>query len=300
LAVPDDWHRQGETGWTAHLIPLTVDGLIWASSMVMLDSARRGVRVPVLARWLHGLGIAATLTANVAHGLGHGPIGAAAAAWGAVALVDSYEFRMIIQGAQVAAAAPRPRDDAAVIDPLGEQAAVVFAADRCGGGQCRAGRLYGLLMVIKAMPGRSQMRQSCLVFTAQIRSMCRVRGRWARTWWSVVFSRCGAIQARLHVAAAHTADAGVPVGSRNVLMAEPLVRETVRSSSQTYKGLPARLHARLGRTVLSITRTGKRTIKLPVTWPRAPGNHAARRPLSTADGDVFRRPSAYPHAREKR
>lgn len=43
-------HRHGETGWTAHLIPLTVDGLIWASSMVMLDSARRGVRVPALAR----------------------------------------------------------------------------------------------------------------------------------------------------------------------------------------------------------------------------------------------------------
>jgi hypothetical protein len=30
----------GETGWTARLIPLTVDGLIYASSMVMLDSAR--------------------------------------------------------------------------------------------------------------------------------------------------------------------------------------------------------------------------------------------------------------------
>ena len=69
----------GETGWTAHLIPLTVDGLIWASSMVMLDSARRGVPVPSLARWLLGLGIAATLAANVAHGLGHGPIGAAVA-----------------------------------------------------------------------------------------------------------------------------------------------------------------------------------------------------------------------------
>ena len=69
----------GETGWTAHLIPLTVDGLIWASSMVMLDSARRGVPVPALARWLLGLGIAATLAANVAHGLGHGPIGAAVA-----------------------------------------------------------------------------------------------------------------------------------------------------------------------------------------------------------------------------
>lgn len=77
----------GETGWTAHLIPLTVDGLIWVSSMVMLDSARRGVPVPSLARWLLGLGIAATLAANVAHGLGHGLIGAAVGPWPAVALV---------------------------------------------------------------------------------------------------------------------------------------------------------------------------------------------------------------------
>jgi hypothetical protein len=29
-----------------------VDGLIYASSMVILDSARRGVRVLALARWL--------------------------------------------------------------------------------------------------------------------------------------------------------------------------------------------------------------------------------------------------------
>jgi hypothetical protein len=63
----------GEAGWTARLVPLTVDGLIYASSMVMLDSARRKAPVPALARWLLGLGIAATLAANVAHGLGHGP-----------------------------------------------------------------------------------------------------------------------------------------------------------------------------------------------------------------------------------
>jgi hypothetical protein len=44
----------------------------------MLDSARREVPVPALARWLLGLGIAATLAANVAHGLGHGPVGAGA------------------------------------------------------------------------------------------------------------------------------------------------------------------------------------------------------------------------------
>jgi Protein of unknown function (DUF2637) len=66
----------GEAGLTGRLAPLTVDGLIYASSMVMLDSARRKVPVPPLARWLLGLGIAATLAANVAHGLGQGPSGA--------------------------------------------------------------------------------------------------------------------------------------------------------------------------------------------------------------------------------
>ena len=62
----------------------------------MLDSARRKTPIPVLARWLLGLGIAATLAANVAHGLGHGLIGAAVAAWPAVALVRSYELLMMV------------------------------------------------------------------------------------------------------------------------------------------------------------------------------------------------------------
>jgi hypothetical protein len=66
-AVASDEHAydlvraHGEAGWTAHMVPFTVDGLIYASSMVMLDSARRGTLVPVLARWLLGLAIAATL-----------------------------------------------------------------------------------------------------------------------------------------------------------------------------------------------------------------------------------------------
>jgi hypothetical protein len=82
----------GEAGWTVRLVPLTVDGLVYASSMVMLDSARPGTPVPALARWLLGLGIAATLAANVAHGLGHGLIGAAVAAWPTVAFVGSDEL----------------------------------------------------------------------------------------------------------------------------------------------------------------------------------------------------------------
>ena len=36
---------------------------------------------------------------------------------------------VIIRGAQLPASAPRPHDGAPVVDPLGEQAAVVFAAE---------------------------------------------------------------------------------------------------------------------------------------------------------------------------
>jgi hypothetical protein len=123
----------GESGWTARLVPLTVDGLIYASSMVMLDSARRKDPVPGLARWLLGLGIAATLADNVAHGLGHGLIGAAVAAWPAVALVGSYELLMvIIRSTQVAAgaAAVSGASDAAPGDGLLQaQAAEAFASE---------------------------------------------------------------------------------------------------------------------------------------------------------------------------
>jgi len=56
----------GEAGWTGRLIPLTVDGLIYASSMAML-TRRDGM-------------------------LGHGVIGAAVAGWPAGAPVGSYEI----------------------------------------------------------------------------------------------------------------------------------------------------------------------------------------------------------------
>jgi hypothetical protein len=53
-----------------------------------------------------GLGIAATLSANVVHGLGQGVTGAVVAAWPAVALVGAYELlMMIIRSAQESAEA---------------------------------------------------------------------------------------------------------------------------------------------------------------------------------------------------
>src|SRR5262245_39666090 len=92
------WHAyavvlaHGETGITARLEPATIDGLVYASSIVVLYAARHRVPVPSLARWLLGLGIAATLTANMAQGWSHGAVGAVVAAWPAVSLVGSYEL----------------------------------------------------------------------------------------------------------------------------------------------------------------------------------------------------------------
>jgi hypothetical protein len=92
------WHAYavvrayGGSGITARLEPATIDGLVYASSMVILYAARHRIPAPPLARWLPGLGIAATLTANMAQGWSHGPVGAIVAAWPAVSLVGSYEL----------------------------------------------------------------------------------------------------------------------------------------------------------------------------------------------------------------
>ena len=77
----------GKIGLTVHLLPFTVDGLIWAASMVVLDASLRHHPVPPLAKWSLAVGIVATIGANLAHGLNHGLIGALVSAWPALALV---------------------------------------------------------------------------------------------------------------------------------------------------------------------------------------------------------------------
>ena len=73
-----------------------------------------------------GWAVAATLAANVAHGLGHRLAGATVAAWPAVALVGSYELLlMVIRGSQVQPdVAPETGRN---VDPLRERAAELFA-----------------------------------------------------------------------------------------------------------------------------------------------------------------------------
>jgi Protein of unknown function (DUF2637) len=97
----------GESGLTARLVPFTVDGLILAASMLILDASRRNQPAPALARWCLGAGIVATIGANLAHGLGHGPIGALVSAWPALALAGSFELLMtLIRMARRASVAP--------------------------------------------------------------------------------------------------------------------------------------------------------------------------------------------------
>jgi hypothetical protein len=79
------------------------------------------------ARWLLGPGIAATLAANVAHGLGHGPVGAAVAAWPATALVGFYELLMtVIRSSQATPDGASGRAGIPIPDPLQGQAAELF------------------------------------------------------------------------------------------------------------------------------------------------------------------------------
>jgi Protein of unknown function (DUF2637) len=100
----------GESGLTARLLPFTVDGLIWAASMVVLDASRRNQRVPRLALLSLGAGIMATIGANLAHGLGHGWIGALVSAWPALALVGSFELLMLLVRTASRTASAMPTD----------------------------------------------------------------------------------------------------------------------------------------------------------------------------------------------
>lgn len=84
----------GEPKATAALVPLCVDGLVYAAGMVHLNSARRGESAGALA-WLSlSLGIGATIAVNVLHGVKAGPVGAVVAAWPAVTLVLVVELLM--------------------------------------------------------------------------------------------------------------------------------------------------------------------------------------------------------------
>ncbi|MFI0411639.1 DUF2637 domain-containing protein [Actinomadura sp. 3N508] len=83
--------QHGESSWTAVLIPLSVDGMVVASSMSILLASRSGSRADLLPWLLLAVGSLASLAANVAVAE---PtlIGRVIAAWPSFAFVGAYEL----------------------------------------------------------------------------------------------------------------------------------------------------------------------------------------------------------------
>ena len=109
--------------WAATFWPTPAISYDTAVAAAALDASRRNQPVPPLARWCLGAGITATVGANLAHGLGHGPIGALISAWPALALAGSFEMLMtLIRTGKAVVAEPAPA-------PLEHQPGSAVAAD---------------------------------------------------------------------------------------------------------------------------------------------------------------------------
>jgi hypothetical protein len=124
----------GEDGTAARLLPLSVDGLILAASLVLLHEARNDRDAPRLARLMLWLGIAATIGANVAYGAGYGLLGALISAWPAVAFIGAVEIAMQLvrrsRGPQATASVP---DRPAVPGDVEEAVRAAYAASVAAG-----------------------------------------------------------------------------------------------------------------------------------------------------------------------
>lgn len=109
--IYDLGRAHGQAGTAARLLPLSVDGLILAASLVLLHEARSGRSAPVLARAMLWLGIGATVGANISYGLPYGPLGALVSAWPAVAFIGSAEMAFGLARRNRDADAPGAPDD---------------------------------------------------------------------------------------------------------------------------------------------------------------------------------------------
>lgn len=134
--------HHGQSGTAARLLPLSVDGLIAAASLVMLHAARNKLPVPLLSRLMLALGVGATVAANVAYGLPFGWLSAVVSAWPAAAFVGSVEMaiRFVSDARSVATAGvlsdtsatdkePDKEPDKAADNPVDSKPDIEAAAD---------------------------------------------------------------------------------------------------------------------------------------------------------------------------
>ncbi len=122
----------GELALTAKLLPISIDGLLLAGTLAVLDASRRQTGHAWAARVTVGLGVAMTMWANIVHGLGYGWSGIIISGWPPVALMAAIEVlaRMVRPAAPATDTAvselPEPP---ASLNGHAEKAAELFADD---------------------------------------------------------------------------------------------------------------------------------------------------------------------------
>jgi hypothetical protein len=129
--------RYGQPALAAYLLPVSIDGLVAVSSLVMLRAARTGVSAPWLARTGLVLAVIATLACNVGYGVAHGWPGALLSGWPAVAFVVAAETAIMMTRQRPAGHAA-PEQDAVPEPPASlnghaDRAAEIFADDLAAG-----------------------------------------------------------------------------------------------------------------------------------------------------------------------
>ncbi len=136
--------RYGQPALAAYLLPVSIDGLVAVSSLVMLRAARTGVSAPWLARTGLVLAVIATLACNVGYGVAHGWPGALLSGWPAVAFVVAAETAITMTRQRKPEAAGRPAIPSEPVEIQapephpslnghGHAAAELFAADLARG-----------------------------------------------------------------------------------------------------------------------------------------------------------------------
>lgn len=92
LHIEDLALAHGQAVLAALLLPVSVDGTVVVSSLVMLRTARAGLATPWLARSMLAFAVLATLAANIGYGLPYGWPGALISGWPAVAFIGCAEM----------------------------------------------------------------------------------------------------------------------------------------------------------------------------------------------------------------
>jgi Protein of unknown function (DUF2637) len=144
----------GETGAVAFAYPAFIDGVVYMSSMVLLNDARRQLRPHPLAYIALGAGVVLTLAANVYSMASHGLLGGIAGALPAVALVLSYELLMIVirRSARTEPAAPEPEASLPLSSAPAPRAPAISNGHGAAQGGREAARLYAAELARGELP----------------------------------------------------------------------------------------------------------------------------------------------------